>query len=148
MQEVQFVKHKMTRFCVTEKFRWAHLGCAMEWNGMSIFFPTSSFLFSTMPQGVMPMETTRPPVIFLIVYLSCCNKQFVEKGKTTKYCKKKEKPHFSHLLNLLGCGGGGKEVITAGCRDSNKLSFSPCPPRSGKKYRSCTTSTTSRDVVW
>ncbi len=57
--DIQSTKNP-TKVKTTVSFE-TYLGCAIEWNGMSIFFPTSSFLFSTMPQGVMPMETTRPP---------------------------------------------------------------------------------------
>ena len=40
---------------------FSYLGCGTGWNGISIFLPTSSDLFSTIPHGVIPIETTRPP---------------------------------------------------------------------------------------
>lgn len=37
-----------------------YLGEDMEWYGTSRLCPQSSWLFSTMPQGAMPMLITRP----------------------------------------------------------------------------------------
>ena len=38
-----------------------YLGWGTGWKATSFFFPRSSFRRSTIPQGVMPIETTLPP---------------------------------------------------------------------------------------